>query len=136
MMRSRVLGHLTLSAKVCSGACPRPPAGPGQIPSVERAGVGMAHEGDSRAVCHAHARRQDVGHPGGPAGGRGHARTVLARPASPVRRAAGLPPLMVLGVVCLLAAMRPARAVDEVIDSVMYTDPEIPTARVVKVFPP
>src|SRR5919197_2589918 len=39
------------------------------------------------------------------------------------------------GLVCLLAAAPPARAVDEVLDSVMYTDPDVPLARVVKVFP-
>jgi hypothetical protein len=35
-----------------------------------------------------------------------------------------------------LVAVSPARAADEVIDLVMYTDPDVPTARVVKVFPP
>src|SRR4051794_15302616 len=32
-------------------------------------------------------------------------------------------------------ATAPVRAVDEVIDSVMFTDPDVPAARVVKVFP-
>jgi HEAT repeat protein len=42
-----------------------------------------------------------------------------------------------LGLVCGLAAAAPAHAaVDEVIDSVLYTDPDVPSARVVKVFPP
>jgi HEAT repeat protein len=41
-----------------------------------------------------------------------------------------------LSLLCGLLAAAPAGAVDEVIDSVMYRDPEIPVARVVKVFPP
>src|SRR5262252_7122391 len=39
-------------------------------------------------------------------------------------------------VLCLLSTATPAVAGDEVLDSVLYTDPDIPVARVVKVFPP
>jgi HEAT repeat protein len=47
----------------------------------------------------------------------------------------GLLRRLLLGSVCWLAAASPALAADEVIDSVLYTDPDIPVARVVKVFP-
>jgi HEAT repeat protein len=50
-------------------------------------------------------------------------------------RPTGLLPRLLLELVCGLAAASPAYAVDEVIDSVIYTDPDIPAARVVKVFP-
>src|SRR5262245_54575929 len=40
-------------------------------------------------------------------------------------------------VLCLLFSLSsPAFAADEVIDSVMYKDPDVPTARAVKLFPP
>src|SRR5262245_20492456 len=46
-------------------------------------------------------------------------------------------PLSVSVVLSLLFSVSsPALAADEVIDSVMYKDPDIPTARAVKVFPP
>jgi HEAT repeat protein len=51
-------------------------------------------------------------------------------------QSAGLLPRLMLAVVCQAVAAAPVCAVDEVLDSVMYTDPEIPVARVVKVFPP
>src|SRR5437773_8908019 len=41
-----------------------------------------------------------------------------------------------LALVLLLGVALSAHALDEAIDSVMDTDPDIPTARVVKVFPP
>src|SRR5437899_6084698 len=40
-----------------------------------------------------------------------------------------------LALVLLLGVALPAHALDEAIDSVMDTDPDIPTARVVKLFP-
>jgi len=43
---------------------------------------------------------------------------------------------LLAAVACLFVTATPARAVDEVIDSVMFADPDLPRARVVKVFPP
>src|SRR5438874_1719365 len=40
-------------------------------------------------------------------------------------RPAGLPVCLLPGVICLLAAAPPARAVDEVLDSIIYTEPAL-----------
>src|SRR5262245_5833494 len=45
-------------------------------------------------------------------------------------------PRLLLALVSGLAWAAPASAVDEAIDSVLYTDPDVPVARVVPVFPP
>jgi HEAT repeat protein len=53
-----------------------------------------------------------------------------------ILRRIGLHSRLLLSVICLLTATLPASAVDEAIDSIMYTHPDVPTARVVPVFPP
>jgi HEAT repeat protein len=50
-------------------------------------------------------------------------------------RPIGLLPCLLLGAVCGLGTPSTAFSVDEAIDSIMYTDPDIPAARVMKVFP-
>jgi hypothetical protein len=54
--------------------------------------------------------------------------TAILRPISKL-------PLLLVSVVCGLSTAAPANAVDEVIDSVLYTEPYVPMARAVKVFP-